>query len=198
MSYSISSDKFQHPLLKPILTELTEYFKDQNIQFFVIGATARDIILSIYDQKAIRLTKDLDIAIAISNWEDYKKVEEGLILLDNFEKDQRQRQRFTYKKDFVLDIVPYGEIKNKDDKIFWPSDETIAMNVLGYNEVKNHTINVQIDNNLKIEVAGLDSIFILKIFAWDDRKYEHNRDAEDIGFIINNYLSIYEERAATE
>ncbi|MGX1024758.1 hypothetical protein ACSSV5_001929 [Psychroflexus sp. MBR-150] len=42
MNYSISSKKFNHPLLKPILQELTDYFKAWGISFFVIGATARD------------------------------------------------------------------------------------------------------------------------------------------------------------
>lgn len=34
MSYNISSDKFQHPLLKPILQKLTEYFSKEDICLF--------------------------------------------------------------------------------------------------------------------------------------------------------------------
>jgi predicted nucleotidyltransferase len=38
----------------------------------------------------------------------------------------------------------------------------------------------------------------LKLIAWIDRHTLHNRDADDMAFILNNYLSINEERAATQ
>lgn len=198
MNYNISSDKFQHPLLKPILTELSDYFKDQNINFYVIGATARDIILSLHDEKSARLTQDLDIAIAISNWAEYQIVEDGLVEMKNFEKDKDQKQRFIYKKAFKLDIVPYGKIMDEDDKIFWPPDESIAMSGLGFEEVKESTQKIMIDDKVEIKVATLEGIFLLKVFAWMDRNLKHDRDADDMGFIINNYLNIHEARAATE
>ncbi len=96
MSYNISSDKFQHPLLKPILQKLTEYFSKEDIHFFVIGATARDIIMQLHDEKSGRATNDLDIAISINNWDDYSKIEEGIVNIEGFEKDASQKQRFIY------------------------------------------------------------------------------------------------------
>ena len=82
MSYDISSDKFNHPLLKPILFELIEYFKDSGISFFIIGATARDIIMEIHNEKSGRLTHDLDIALTVSDWNQYQKIEEGIVSLN--------------------------------------------------------------------------------------------------------------------
>jgi predicted nucleotidyltransferase len=67
MTYKISSDKFRHPLLKPILEKLTEYFDKEGIHFYVIGATARDILMEISGERAGRKTLDLDIAMAISD-----------------------------------------------------------------------------------------------------------------------------------
>lgn len=46
MSYKIDSQKIEHPLLKPLLAELIPFFEERGISFFVIGATARDIILT--------------------------------------------------------------------------------------------------------------------------------------------------------
>ena len=66
MSYSISSKKFDHPLLKPILEKLTEYFFSIDVKFYVIEATARDIILSIHDEKSITQLSSLqasDLAV---------------------------------------------------------------------------------------------------------------------------------------
>tara|TARA_R110002050_G_scaffold59734_1_gene133170 strand:- start:115 stop:321 length:207 start_codon:yes stop_codon:yes gene_type:complete len=56
MSLDISSDKFTHPLLKPILLELTAYFQKAGISFFVIGATARDIVFE--DNKLVCMRSD--------------------------------------------------------------------------------------------------------------------------------------------
>ncbi|MDR1408482.1 MAG: nucleotidyltransferase, partial [Tannerella sp.] len=69
MSYNISSENLNNPLLKDLLKELRSFFTDINVDFYVIGATARDIILSnLHDLTPERKTDDLDIAIAISDW----------------------------------------------------------------------------------------------------------------------------------
>ena len=145
MSYKINSDKLAHPLLKPILQKLDIYFNALKIQFFVIGATARDIVMEIHNEKSGRLTHDLDIAIAINNWDQYAEVEKGIISLKDFKKDPKQKQRFIYKENFQLDIGPFGNILKENDKIFWPPDEQIAMSVLGLTEVRDELIQVQID-----------------------------------------------------
>ncbi|MFS4474726.1 nucleotidyl transferase AbiEii/AbiGii toxin family protein [Chryseobacterium sp. T20] len=195
MSYKIDSRKLSHPLLKPILRELDYYFKDLDVHFFVIGATARDIVMEIHNEKSGRLTHDLDIAIAINDWNQYAEIEKGIIVLENFKKDANQKQRFIYKGSFQLDIVPFGNIMREDDKIFWPPDEQVAMSVLGFPEAKNDIIVVKIDEEFEINIISLAGIFILKIVAWKDRYLRGNKDADDIGFILINYLNIYEEKA---
>lgn len=195
MSYNINSDKLAHPLLKPILQELDGYFKDLNIQFFVIGATARDIVMEIHNEKSGRLTHDLDIAIAINNWDQYAEIEKGIVQLEHFKKDSKQKQRFIYKDNFQLDVVPFGNIMKENDKIFWPPDEQVAMSVLGFPEVRDGLIVVKIDEEFEINIISLAGIFVLKIVAWKDRYLKGNKDADDIGFILINYLGIYEEKA---
>ena len=198
MSYNISSEKFTHPLLKPILLELTGYFKEAGISFFVIGATARDIIMELYDMQSGRLTYDLDIAITVNDWDQWLNVEQELLKLENFTKDKDQKQRFIYKDKFQLDIVPFGEIMKKDHKIFWPPNEEMAMSVLGFTAADESALPVRIDDETEIKIATLSGIFILKIIAWKDRHQRNNKDADDMGFILENYLSIHEERAATK
>jgi len=195
MSYKISSSKLRHPLLKPIFEELYSYFKEADISFYVIGATARDIIMEIHNEASGRATLDLDIAIAISDWKEFSAVEIGLVSLDNFTKDPKQKQRFIYQSDFQLDIVPYGEIMKEGDKIFWPPDENFAMTILGFLEVEKATQQVQIDKGVTLNVASLSGIFVLKIIAWEDRNHKGNKDADDIAFIMGNYLEINQSKA---
>ncbi|MCM8568885.1 nucleotidyl transferase AbiEii/AbiGii toxin family protein [Gramella jeungdoensis] len=195
MSYSISSKKFNHPLLKPILEELTEYFKESEISFFVIGATARDIIMELHNEKSGRLTHDLDIAITINDWSQYQKVEDEITKLPNFTKDPNQKQRFKYLEKFDLDIVPFGNIMKENDKIFWPPDEEFAMSVLGFSAVNEAAMKVKIDESLEIYIASLAGIGLLKIVAWKDRSQKTNKDADDLAFILQNYLEIHREES---
>ena len=194
MTYNISSNQLQHPLLKPIFNALEGYFSESGIQFYVIGATARDILMLLHNEKSGRATQDLDIAIAVPDWERYQEVEKGILEIEGFSKDNSQQQRFRYLDTFPLDIVPFGDVMQQDDKIFWPPDEQIAMSVLGFNEVAGATQTVEIDRDISIQIASLTGVFLLKLVAWSERNEEGNKDADDIGFIINNYYSINEDR----
>jgi len=198
MSYNISSDQLQHPLLKPIFKALSEFFGKKGIHFYVIGATARDIIMHLHNEKSGRATHDLDIAIAVDNWDRYKEIEEGILSLDGFTKDSHQQQRFLYLEKFELDLVPFGEVMKQDDKIFWPPDESVAMSVLGFSEVATTTHTVDIDKETSIQIASLAGIFLLKLVAWSERNIETNKDADDMGFIISNYLSINQDRVLSD
>lgn len=198
MSYKISSEKIDHPLLKPLLEELIPFFEQQGVKFFVIGATARDIILEINGEQSGRRTQDIDIAITIDKWEQFEKISVELTKLDSFTKDNNQQQRFLYLNEFQLDIVPYGAIMGENDKIYWPPDQTFAMNVLGYNEAQKETISITLDDKIEFEVVTLIGIVLLKIVAWKDRNHKGNKDADDLVFIMKNYLNINDERAATK
>ena len=161
MSYNISSDSFLNPLLKELLEELTKYFGSIGTEFYVIGATARDIILSgIHNQESGRKTDDLDIAIAIPDWNKFEEISTGLCMVDGFHKSKDQKQRFWYKRFFKLDIVPFGEIARADKNIYWPPEETHAMSVVGFTDVAKHTLEITVDNSLKINVASLPGIFL--------------------------------------
>lgn len=198
MDYNISSEKLEHPLLKGLLDELIPVFQKLEIKFFVIGATARDIIMELHGEKSGRRTQDIDIAIAVDKWEEFSTIEKEIIQLSNFQKDKKQKQRFLYLNDFQLDIVPYGGITTNEDKIFWPPDQSFAMSVLGFEEAEKDLVRVKIDDSVEIDIVSLAGIFLLKIVAWNDRNHKGNKDADDIGFILSNYLNIHEERAAME
>lgn len=196
MDYNISSEKLEHPLLKKLLDELIPVFKKLEIKFFVIGATARDIIMELHGEKSGRRTQDIDIAIAVDKWEEFSTIEKEITQLSDFEKDPKQQQRFLYLKDFQLDVVPYGGITTAEDKIFWPPDQSFAMTVLGFQEAEKDLVRVKIDDTLEIDIVSLAGIFLLKLVAWKDRHHKGNKDADDMGFILQNYLNIHEERAA--
>lgn len=186
MYLKITSEKIANPLLVELLKKLTDSFNRMGREFYVIGATARDIIIrQLIDTTSGRRTKDLDIAIAIPDWSVFDEIKEVLVA-DGFKKSTDMRQRFYYGE-YELDIVPYGVAKD-DDNIYWPPEEEIAMSVKGFDEVLSEAITVNIDDEFDIRIASLHGLFLLKFNAWLDRNIETSKDAEDMSFILSNYF----------
>lgn len=199
MSYNISSENLNNPLLKDLLKELNGFFGGINVDYYVIGATARDIILSnLHNLVPDRKTDDLDIAIAISDWNQFQSIEENLLKIEGFAKSKEQKQRFIYKEIYVIDIVPFGGVSKDDGNIYWPPDETIAMSVCGFPEMADSTISIEIDEEFSIKIASLPGLFILKLVAWKDRHLFGSKDAYDMALFLTNYLNINIERAVDE
>lgn len=186
MNFKITSEKIANPLLVELLKKLTDSFNRMGREFYVIGATARDIIIrQLIDTTSGRRTKDLDIAIAIPDWSVFDEIKEVLVA-DGFKKSTDMRQRFYYGE-YELDIVPYGVAK-EDNNIYWPPEEEIAMSVKGFDEVLSEAITVNIDDEFDIRIASLHGLFLLKFNAWLDRNIETSKDAEDMSFILSNYF----------
>ncbi len=187
MDLTISSEKIGNPLLVELLRKLTDSFNKMDKEFYVIGATARDIIMQqLLDTESTRRTKDLDIAIAIPDWNTFEQVKQSLIA-DGFEKSRDMQQRFYYGE-YELDIVPYGVVAKEDDNIYWPPEEVVAMSVKGFDEVLSEAITVSIDDEFKVKIASLHGLFLLKFNAWLDRNAKTSKDAEDMSFILSNYF----------
>lgn len=187
MDLTISSKKIGNPLLLELLRKLTDSFNKMGREFYVIGATARDIVMQqLLDTESRRRTRDLDIAIAIPDWDTFEEVKQKLIA-DGFEKSMDMQQRFFYG-DYELDIVPYGIVAKEDDNIYWPPEEIVAMSVKGFEEVLSEAITVSIDDEFKVKIASLHGLFLLKLNAWLDRNAKTSKDAEDMSFILSNYF----------
>lgn len=187
MGLTISSEKIGNPLLVELLRKLTDSFSKMDREFYVIGATARDIIMQqLLDTESRRRTRDLDIAIAIPDWGTFEQVKQSLIA-DGFEKSRNMQQRFYYGE-YELDIVPYGVVAKEDDNIYWPPEEIVAMSVKGFDEVLSEAITVSIDDEFEIKIASLHGLFLLKFNAWLDRNAKTSKDAEDMSFILSNYF----------
>ena len=199
MSYHILSKELSNPELKSILQALNSFFQSKEIDFYIVGATARDILLTnLYGLIPERKTMDIDIAIAISDWKEFEIIERELPQREYFEKNSQQKQRFMYKELYAIDVIPFGGIAQKDGNIYWPPDGVIAMSVSGFPEIAAATISVSIDNEFDIKVSSLSGFFLLKLKAWKDRYLYSSKDAYDIALILDHYIEINQQRAYEE
>ena len=193
MNFQVSSDKIGNPILVELLKKLAFSFAQIDIPFYVIGATARDIIMRhLIDIASQRKTQDIDIAIAIPNWEKFEEISKVLIA-SGLKKSKHNFQRY-YWGDYELDIVPFGGVTKEDDLVFWPKEEDIAMSVKGFDAVMQDSITVSIDGDFDVKIIALLGLFLLKFNAWLDRHHRTNKDAEDMNFILENYFDANIER----
>lgn len=140
--------------------------------------------------KAMRQTRDIDIAIAIPDWSKYETVASAMADA-GFEKSQTQFQRF-HIYGYEVDVVPFGGIAHNDQRIYWPPHDNIAMSVKSYPEVLSHAVTILIDNILSIKLISLHGLFLFKFNAWCDRQLWTTKDADDMWQIIENYYQANE------
>jgi predicted nucleotidyltransferase len=116
------------------LGRIRQIMSSMSIPFFIIGATARDLLLEVhYGIGSKRATVDIDIAVFIENWDQFKNLKDALTGATDFE-PTRDIHRLLFKKRLPVDIVPFGRVAQKDDLIEWPPDGSFKMSVTGFRE----------------------------------------------------------------
>lgn len=172
-----------------ILKLIDESAKSLQIDFFVIGATARDIIFNmVHNIKSFRVTNDIDFSIRIKTWDEFEKLTNSLIK-KGFAKSNIVH-RFRYKSIPSIDIVPFGKISTPETSIIWPDKQSKEMNVLGFEECFADSEDMKVSSNpdLIIKIASVRGLVIMKLIAWKDGFPSRSRDALDILYIIKNYI----------
>ena len=188
------------PLNLEVLKKIKTAADKLDIDFFIVGATVRDMILHyFYDITIYRATNDVDFAVRVSNWGEYKH----LVLeieSQGFEKSEKIIHRYTYKG-LIIDFIPFGGISDKNDMVKWSDSEDEEMNVIGFEDafIKSEDILIQKDPEIVIKGASVESLVMLKFFSWNDRSYsERLKDAKDLFLIITSYLRAGNEKRLYE
>lgn len=172
------------------LSAVDELAKDLEIPFFIVGATARDILLHhAHDIPSTRATIDLDIGVSVSDWGRFQALQDALVNSGLFTAS-KMTQRLLYKNSFPVDIVPFGKISSENGSISWPPEYDFEMSVVGFHDCYRNAISVLIRENpyCVVKVVSLAGLAILKIVSWDDSLERRGKDAGDLYLIIRNYI----------
>jgi len=99
--------------------DLEDVFLKFGIDFFIVGAVARDYFLSV-DAEAVskRKTDDVDIAIMLSNPKQFSELKEALLETGKFAANETEHIKLYYKNAIELDLLPFGQIENAESKVF--------------------------------------------------------------------------------
>ncbi len=169
-----------------LFREIIRTTSEQDIPFFVVGAFARDVIMMAHGIAIKRATEDIDCGIQVKSWAQFQQLKDSLLNTKQFKPDKKQQQRIKYRDQVEVDIVPFGTIE-KDGAITWPNEGTVMI-TLGFDEAYKDTILVRLAEDTEIRVCSIAGLALMKLIAWNERRDRYRKDAEDLGFIMSNYL----------
>ena len=203
MKNSITKKELENDLLFDTLQALHNCVTKLGLDLYVVGATARDLMMKMLDEApSKRKTRDLDVAIALSDWSQFDNLSKEL--LENHFLKEKAKQKFYYKgeqnkNDYEVDIVPFGDIA-EDEVILWPPDSTPEMSVKCFTDVMNHSIPISVDGKFTVHIAPLAGQFFIKLDSWMDRHDYNHKDADDMFFILDKFYmtSVMNDQTPTE
>lgn len=190
MSYSKDISNKIDPAVARVLIDLAEVTTAHGIPFFVVGATARDIVFgAIHNVPTSRATLDVDLAIRINTWADFDNVVNDLVNLKSYKKDSNQIQRLN-SSGTIVDLVPFGPLENPAGSIAWPPSFDIVMKTAGFDEALRNSIDVRISNDPEVivKVSTPAALAVMKICAWKDNYPRRKKDATDLRYILTKYI----------
>ena len=188
-------------LVVELLRHVAEKAHVAQIEWFVGGASARDIVLThVHGIDATRATADVDIGVDVESWTGHAALKQALMAGGVFEQRGEEAHRLYYRAPssgemMWLDIVPFGGVVEQARnatgarEIAWPPDHAIRMNVAGFAEALTGAVAVRVAEDLVVPVASLPGQAMLKIVAWNDRHATDRKDATDLLFLFGNYAA---------
>jgi predicted nucleotidyltransferase len=180
------------PLSLALFETLSEAAGSLGVPFFVVGATARDLIFELgYGLPSTRATNDKDFGVRVASWGEFKKLKESLLTSGHFNQT-KEVQRLVYRGNLLIDILPFGGIADPKGEIRWPPDEDVAMSMVGFEDAYRaaREVRVRASPPLDILVASTPGLTIMKLISWADRPQDRVRDAVDLARILEKYLEV--------
>ncbi|HCN91357.1 MAG TPA: hypothetical protein DIT28_19635 [Oxalobacteraceae bacterium] len=183
------SQKTDLALLAGVVRALQSVAQPLSVDFFLMGAAARDLMLThAHNIAPQRQTEDVDFAVMVRDWESFAALRAALVKSGDFsERPGPATHRLRHQKTGLpLDIVPFGGIERADRTIAWPPDQSTVFDCFGAQEAFDASISVQLPEGVSLRVAPIPALALLKVTAWRDRK--SGKDAGDLLLYLRHYM----------
>lgn len=176
-----------HPSIAEMLKAMETVFRKFDLDFFLVGAVARDIRLSAGKEfTARRKTNDVDIAVLLDNEEQFYAIKDALIATGEFEESAIKAIKLIYKGAMEVDLLPFGEIENEDRELQLSKHALLVMDMCGFKEVYPFVDTITVSEGLSLNVCSLEGLVMLKLIANDDNP-SRTKDIND----IEHFLAVY-------
>jgi len=177
--------------LKKPLTEISLACKRLAINFFIVGAIARNIWLATHD-KSPSGTRDIDFGVFVPDVSTYNQLRK--VLVEDFKYTQSTVNAFCLftPEGMQIDLLPFGEIEENGEFAI-EGVGLRSVNLDGFKEVfERGAIDVKIGREI-FRTCSIPGIVILKMIAYDDRPGRRGKDVEDIDAICKHYPILEDE-----
>lgn len=199
--YPISLEHLTPAGMNHAMAALQRGFNQFGIDFYLIGAVARDIWMSqIYDQPARRATKDLDLAVFINDTAEYAALQTWLVEQEGFVKTQSSAFCLLYSSpagQVTVDLMPFGAVADEDGDVYFSERGQERISTVGFAEVLEEAATVTTPAGEQWRVVTLPGILVLKLIAWQDRPEMREKDAVDVWNLLEVYFNLVSNEVYT-
>lgn len=179
-----------HGIVLEMLSELQAVLRRLEIDYYLVGAIARDIGLSVNPAFAPqRATNDVDIAILLSNEDQFYQVKQELVATGKFTAHETEPIKLFYRNAVELDLLPFGGIENEERETKLEQPRLFVIDVPGFLEVFPDAEQYMVDGEIVLKVCPLEGIVLLKLIA-NDSNPGRTKDIIDINHIISVYFEL--------
>ncbi|HMR43841.1 MAG TPA: nucleotidyl transferase AbiEii/AbiGii toxin family protein [Saprospiraceae bacterium] len=187
-------NKITDEIVIEILKTIVPLLNRQGIDYFIIGAFARDIELLVrgYSEPPERKTKDIDLAVMVGSLSEFQVLRAVIATLPEFEQDEKEPYRFLFRKRYELDLLPFGEITDEKGRAELLANKTFTLEMPGFDAVFPFAETVETEEGITLRVSSLSGIVLLKLLAWQDRP-ERIKDIRDIDNILKHFYLLHIE-----
>jgi len=177
--------------LKKPFEEIATVCKNHGINFFIVGAIARNIWFATNDERPTG-TKDLDFGVFVTDVDTYNELRETLINDYQYTPSKGNAFCLITPEGIQIDLLPFGEIE-QDDEVSVEGVGLTTVKLDGFKEVfERGTIDVEIGTET-YRSCSIPGVVILKMIAYDDRPDRRGKDVEDIAAICQHYPTIEDD-----
>ena len=170
------------------------------VDYLVAGATARDLLLHhVYGHGIRRRTEDIDIGIAVPDWDAFQRLKDALTEQPGFQLQDTAHALFYSAvpggEPLRIDVIPFDGVEDPDGRILWPPSGDTMLSVRGYRAALAEAVEIQLPAAGIVRSASLPGLALLKLFAWLDRGRlaPVAKDALDLVAIVAGYADAGQE-----
>lgn len=174
--------------MKGTFDALERAFSKFNIDFYLIGAFARDMWLNHLEYlPERRTTLDIDFSVYIHEHKQFESLKAFLVDTEGFKKDE-QPYRLHSRDGHIVDLIPFGGIE-KNNIVYLNGNPPMELSVFGNDQVFSHSSVLQ-SNDTSFKICTLPGLCILKLVAGNEKPERRDKDFGDFFYILENYFEI--------
>ncbi|NKI25261.1 hypothetical protein HCG49_01635 [Arenibacter sp. 6A1] len=186
----------QRPDFSEMLAALERAFKKHQVDFYLVGAVARDLwMTAIHQIPPSRITRDIDFAIFIEDKGVFENLKQYLVEIEHFQPSKENNFVLLWQGRMQIDLLPFGSIVDKNVKVNFEGTGLTSLNMPGFKEIYDSGLpEVELEGEHRFKFCSLPGIIILKLIAWEDRPEIRRDDLKDILSILSHFFNMYTDQ----